>query len=126
MADNCGTCLTLSEKYKCGWCQSTSTCEVAEQCLEKNSDWLDRLQTCPNPEINSFTPITGPVEGGTNITINGINLGKKFVDIYSSIRIAGIDFMAYQNLYVDTKKIVCQIDETGFFQVSNRQNRCAW
>ena len=25
MASNCGTCLSLDEKYQCGWCQVTQT-----------------------------------------------------------------------------------------------------
>lgn len=119
MCDSCGTCLALPEKYNCGWCQSTSTCEVDDQCSkqdEKKNDWLNRQQTCPNPKIHSFKPITGPWEGGTNITIRGINLGKNFTDIYSGVKVAGISCMPYQDLYVDTKEIVCTVDSPGVQQ----------
>lgn len=116
MCDSCGTCLALPEKYNCGWCQSTSSCEVTEQCSkhdEKKNDWLNRSQTCPNPRINSFEPLSGPWEGGTNITIRGVNLGKNFSDIYTGVKVAGITCMPFPNLYIDTKEIVCTVDSPG-------------
>lgn len=124
MCDSCGTCLALPEKYNCGWCQSTATCEVSDQCSmhdEKKNDWLNRVQTCPNPKIFSFTPATGPYEGGTNVTIHGINLGKNFLDIYSGVKVASMSCMPFPNLYVDTKKIVCTVDGPGDFK--NRQGK---
>lgn len=78
MADNCGMCLAMDEKYGCGWCQSSNRCQVREQCDNGMGVWLSRNQTCPNPEIRSFYPTSGPWEGGTNVTIEGINLGKTF------------------------------------------------
>ncbi|XP_017126094.1 plexin-A2 [Drosophila elegans] len=116
MADSCGICLALAEKYNCGWCSSTNTCEVEEQCnknKEGKTDWLNRSEICPNPEIHTFEPKTGPWEGGTNITIRGINLGKNYNDIYSGVRIAGINCMPFQQFYIDTKQIVCTVDSPG-------------
>lgn len=116
MADSCGICLALAEKYNCGWCSSTNTCEVVEQCNKNNegkTDWLNRSEICPNPEIHSFGPKTGPWEGGTNITIQGINLGKNYNDIYSGVRIAGINCMPFPQFYIDTKQIVCTVDSPG-------------
>ncbi|XP_055388312.1 plexin-A4 [Condylostylus longicornis] len=116
MSDSCGMCLALPEKYNCGWCSSTNSCEVEEQCNkngEGKTDWLNRMETCPNPEIHSFTPKTGSWEGGTNITIRGINLGKNFSDIYSGVKIAGIPCAPYPQLYIDTKEIVCTVDSPG-------------
>jgi len=82
MADNCGMCLALAEKYGCGWCQSSDRCEVKEQCDQGSVVWLDKDQTCPNLHVHEFFPMMGPWEGGTNITIRGVNLGKSFKDIY--------------------------------------------
>ncbi|XP_016996293.1 plexin-A2 isoform X1 [Drosophila takahashii] len=116
MADSCGICLALAEKYNCGWCSSTNTCEVEEQCnknKEGKTDWLNRSEICPNPEIHTFEPKTGPWEGGTNITIRGINLGKNYNDIYSGVRIAGINCMPFPQFYIDTKQIVCTVDSPG-------------
>lgn len=97
MADNCGQCLELAEKFKCGWC--TNTCRVKEQCtkantqtdtnsldlfstntgylLNKTPTFLDKSQICPNPQILGFSPEVGPIDGGTNLTIRGINLGMQ-------------------------------------------------
>ncbi|XP_017783638.1 PREDICTED: plexin A3 [Nicrophorus vespilloides] len=113
MADNCGMCLALSEKYECGWCQSTDRCEVKEQCERGSAVWLNRSQTCPNPEVISFRPELGPWEGDTNITIEGINLGKTFQDIYTGVSIAGINCQPYEHLYIKTKQIVCKVDGPG-------------
>lgn len=113
MADNCGMCLALSEKFDCGWCQSSDRCEVKDQCERGSAVWLNRSQTCPNPEVTSFSPGLGPWEGGTNITIEGINLGKQFQDIYMGVSIAGINCQPYENLYMKTKQIVCKVDGPG-------------
>ncbi len=51
---------------------------MKEQCDGGSGVWLSRDLTCPNPEITHFTPKSGPWEGGTNVTITGINLGKTF------------------------------------------------
>lgn len=113
MADNCGMCLALAKKYDCGWCQSSDRCEVKDQCEHGSTVWLNRSQTCPNPEVTSFSPELGPWEGGTNITIQGINLGKTFQDIYTGIMIAGMNCQPYEQLYLKTKQIVCKVDGPG-------------
>lgn len=113
MADNCGLCLALPEKYGCGWCQSSDRCEVKDQCDKGKGVWLNRTHTCPNPEIHSFRPQLGPWEGGTNITIEGINLGRNITDIYNGVTIAGISCQPIELLYVKTKQIVCTVDGPG-------------
>lgn len=113
MADNCGMCLALAKKYDCGWCQSSDRCEVKDQCERGSAIWLNRSQTCPNPEVTSFSPALGPWEGGTNITIQGINLGKTFQDIYTGVMIAGINCQPYEHLYIKTKQIVCKVSVVG-------------
>ncbi|XP_066998157.2 plexin A3 [Anabrus simplex] len=113
MADNCGMCLALAEKYGCGWCQVSDRCEVKEQCDQGAGVWLNRNQTCPNPEVLSFEPQLGPWEGGTNITILGINLGKTYNDIYGGVSVAGIQCEPYEPLYIKTKRIVCRVDGPG-------------
>lgn len=55
----------------------------------------------------------GPWEGGTNITITGINLGKEYLDIYGGITVAGIQCDPYEKLYKKTEKIVCKVDGPG-------------
>ncbi|GBN42103.1 Plexin-A2, partial [Araneus ventricosus] len=109
MAQSCGICLELPEKFKCGWCQDTeNSCKVHEHCNRPPTLWLDRKQTCPNPQIFSFTPKSGPWEGGTNITIKGINLGRAFQDIANNVRVIHEDLkviaecVPHEELYVKT------------------------
>ncbi|XP_063875423.1 plexin-A1-like isoform X1 [Scylla paramamosain] len=111
MADNCGMCLSLPERYRCGWCQSTSRCEVQDKC--DGGSWLDRERTCPIINVTDFYPKSGPWDGGTNVTIEGINLGKKIEDIYEGITVAGITCQPYRESYVKTKRVTCMVDSPG-------------
>jgi len=114
MASNCGMCLSLDPKYECGWCEASKKCEVKEQCGgTDNVSWLDRDQTCPDPQILDFSPEYGPWEGGTNITIRGVNLGKSFEDIARGVTVAGMACDPYQDLYERTERIVCKVDGPG-------------
>ncbi|XP_069990321.1 uncharacterized protein [Penaeus vannamei] len=57
MASNCGMCLNLAERFRCGWCQSSSRCEVAAQCEE--GAWLDRDRICPNQVLTATSSAAG-------------------------------------------------------------------
>ena len=57
--------LSLDEKFGCGWCQSSGKCEVKDKCGNDASSWLNRDQTCPNPQVTSFEPMLGPWEGNS-------------------------------------------------------------
>ncbi|XP_076331027.1 plexin-A2-like isoform X2 [Tachypleus tridentatus] len=118
MATNCGMCLELPEKYHCGWCQTSRSCQVEEQCKEGKISWLDKYQSCPNPQITSIYPTSGPIEGGTNITIEGINLGRVFEDIANGVTVKVFDnkhgridipCKSHRELYVKTRRIVCEV-----------------
>ena len=75
--------------------------------------WLNRDETCPNPSVTEFSPEYGPWEGGTNITIHGVNLGKNFEDISRGVMVAGMACAPYEHLYERTSKIVCKVDGPG-------------
>ncbi len=60
-------------------------------------------------EVNNFYPKIGPLEGGTNVTIEGVNLGKTFTDVIGGISVAGIPCRPYEELYIQTKRIVCLV-----------------
>lgn len=119
MSENCGLCLELPEKYACGWCQQSNSCKVQEQCDGHATKWLERTQTCPDPQITRIYPTSGPWEGGTNITIEGYNLGRVFQDIQNGIHVskevngvslAQIPCVPHKDLYVKTTRIVCEIE----------------
>lgn len=84
--------------------------------------FLDRgafsKQTCPDPQILDFNPKSGPLEGGSNITVEGINLGRNFEDIANGVHVAHeqngvtvglISCVPFRELYVKTSKITCQV-----------------
>ena len=56
-----------------------------------------------------FYPVTGPREGGTNVTIVGQNLGKTFDDIRHSVIVARVICLPYEELYVPSKRSVCDL-----------------
>lgn len=120
MRDSCGTCLLLAEKFHCGWCEAKQTCEIFEEC---SAEWLDRSKTCPKPRITTFEPHTGPWEGGTNITIRGSDLGKKFSDIDVTLHAEGTrtPCLPFADLYIATKKIVCTVFKKGALYSYNGQ-----
>jgi plexin A len=59
--------------------------------------------------VKRFDPRFGPWEGGTNLTIEGVNLGKTFSDIAAGITVAGMPCHPYEELYVQTRRIVCLV-----------------
>ena len=95
--------------------QATERCEVKAQCGadQDHVSWLNRDETCPNPSVTEFSPEYGPWEGGTNITIHGVNLGKNFEDISRGVTVAGMACAPYEHLYERTSKIVCKVDGPG-------------
>jgi plexin A len=106
MADNCGECLALDPKYKCGWCQSSNRCSIEKQCEDGGQGvWLKESDICPDPMILDFTPKYGPWEGGTNITITGVNLGRSVDDIYKNIMVAGIPCIPFKDSYIQTRQV---------------------
>ncbi|RWS23603.1 Plexin-A2-like protein, partial [Leptotrombidium deliense] len=113
MAQNCGYCLQLPDKYRCGWCHDH--CAVRDEChnLNPNISWLNDHDICPDPKIIDFSPKSGPWEGGTNITIEGINLGRNFEDIASGVHVVheqnGINCIPFRELYEKSSKITCQV-----------------
>lgn len=92
---------------------------MQEQCQQQQQPtWLNRQQTCPNPRILDFYPKSGPLEGGTNLTIEGINLGRNYEDIENGISIIHeqngklgmtIPCHPYQEEYVKTSRIKCRV-----------------
>ena len=62
-----------------------------------------------------YSPEYGPWEGGTNITIQGVNLGKSFEDIARGVTVAGMACDPYQDLYERTEKIVCKVNIVNSF-----------
>uniref|UniRef100_A0A4W3HX17 Hepatocyte growth factor receptor n=1 Tax=Callorhinchus milii TaxID=7868 RepID=A0A4W3HX17_CALMI len=61
---SCSKCLTASSLMQCGWC--TDQCSRREECINKT--WTQ--STCL-PVISEVSPLSGPIEGGTKLSICG-------------------------------------------------------
>uniref|UniRef100_A0A8B9C8B6 Plexin-B1 n=1 Tax=Anser brachyrhynchus TaxID=132585 RepID=A0A8B9C8B6_9AVES len=82
---DCSRCQTADSKYNCVWCGGSNP-----SCIFRGSCKEDIEDLCPAPLIHSVYPLSGPVEGGTRITITGSNLGQKHQDIAETVTVAGI------------------------------------
>uniref|UniRef100_A0AC35U8H4 Sema domain-containing protein n=1 Tax=Rhabditophanes sp. KR3021 TaxID=114890 RepID=A0AC35U8H4_9BILA len=107
MADNCGSCLTIeSQKFDCGWCEGMNSCTSKTIC-PTGSDYLKTGQICANPKILEFYPKKGPLNGGTELTIIGNNLGRQVSDVNNNIFIGKVKCNVIASKYVPFSKIVC-------------------
>lgn len=79
---DCSLCVTRNAKYQCTWCGNT--CSYSESC-----QFTSHLE-CPKPRIDMIKPLSGPIEGGTLVTIEGSNLGLKKEDVKGKIKIGDV------------------------------------
>uniref|UniRef100_A0A8B9GFK0 Plexin-B1 n=1 Tax=Amazona collaria TaxID=241587 RepID=A0A8B9GFK0_9PSIT len=99
---DCSRCQTADSKYNCVWCGGDSP-----SCIFRGSCKEDIEDLCPAPLIHSVYPLSGPVEGGTRITITGSNLGQKHQDIAETVTVAGIPCAVDAQEYEISSSIVC-------------------
>uniref|UniRef100_A0A6Q2ZCB3 Plexin-B1 n=1 Tax=Esox lucius TaxID=8010 RepID=A0A6Q2ZCB3_ESOLU len=87
---DCSRCRTADQKYGCVWCGGAhSRCSHHDSCADEVT------QSCPAP----IEPASGPVEGGTMLTISGSNLGQKAEDIQDSVNVAGVPCTVISSRY---------------------------
>uniref|UniRef100_A0A8C8RVY0 Plexin-B1 n=1 Tax=Pelusios castaneus TaxID=367368 RepID=A0A8C8RVY0_9SAUR len=99
---DCSRCQTADAKYQCVWCGGEwPSCVFQGSCTEEIEDM------CPAPLIYSVYPLSGPVEGGTRLTIIGSNLGQKHQDIAETVTVAGIPCAVDAQEYEISSSIVC-------------------
>uniref|UniRef100_A0A672N1R1 Plexin-A2 n=1 Tax=Sinocyclocheilus grahami TaxID=75366 RepID=A0A672N1R1_SINGR len=114
--DSCGVCLKAERKFQCGWCSMEGRCTLRQHCPMSNpytSRWLHLASTnvkCTNPRITEVTPVAGPPEGGTRVTIRGVNLGLSFSDMVNNVQVAGVQCTPQENGYIIAEQIVCEMD----------------
>ena len=109
-SEACSRC--LGTEFDCGWCDTSSvdTCRVPEDCA--GGTFYTQSNQCPTPTLSSFSPASGPPQGGTRITIRGIDLGVSFSDVNGSVTVGGVPCITDENGYVPGEVIIC---ETGTF-----------
>ena len=70
---------------------------------------------CPLPTITTIAPMSGPPEGGTNITITGTNLGVSLADFNapSGISINGVACTPLDRDYISGRQVLCETGTTS-------------
>uniref|UniRef100_A0A915MX25 Sema domain-containing protein n=1 Tax=Meloidogyne javanica TaxID=6303 RepID=A0A915MX25_MELJA len=108
MATDCSRCMALDPVYSCSWCGGI--CRHIGKCPSslKDSRTAAADELCTSPTIYSFSPNSGPLEGGTLVEIIGRDLGSSLQDVKDRVLIAGIPCQIKH--YEASEKILC---ETG-------------
>ncbi|XP_077386645.1 plexin-A2-like [Festucalex cinctus] len=113
--DSCGMCLRAEKKFQCGWCGSEGRCTMKRHCPPISpyaSRWLDLSAAnvkCTNPRITEVSPVAGPLEGGTLVTIQGLNLGLSFSELEGNVHVAGVQCVPREEGYITAEQIVCEM-----------------
>ncbi|XP_073327289.1 plexin-B1 [Pagrus major] len=106
---DCSRCRTADPKYGCVWCGGA----VSSRCVYQDSCTDEVQHTCPAPVIHFLDPVSGPVEGGTVVTISGSNLGQRAEDIQNSVQVAGVHCNVIHSRYEVSSRIVCETTSSG-------------
>ncbi|MGH0171119.1 UNVERIFIED_CONTAM: hypothetical protein FKN15_060563 [Acipenser sinensis] len=111
--ESCGLCLKAERKFECGWCSGEGRCTLRQHCTPLANQWLDlssKNVKCTNPRITEVTPVAGPPEGGTRVTIHGVNLGLDFSEIIHNVQVAGVQCSPLLDGYIIAEQIVCEME----------------
>nr|XP_040048112.1 LOW QUALITY PROTEIN: plexin-D1 [Gasterosteus aculeatus aculeatus] len=66
-SSDCSQCRGREDKgHLCGWCENS--CRPRDDCQPAPDQ-------CPAPRVYQISPLSGPLEGGTLLTVHGRNLG---------------------------------------------------
>ncbi|XP_051281132.1 plexin-B1 isoform X1 [Dicentrarchus labrax] len=106
---DCSRCRTADPKYGCVWCGGAAS----SRCVYQDSCTDEIQRTCPAPVIHFLDPVSGPVEGGTVVTISGSNLGQRAEDIQNSVTVAGVPCSVIHSRYEVSSRIVCETTSSG-------------
>ncbi|XP_064398663.1 hepatocyte growth factor receptor-like [Halichondria panicea] len=94
----------MGSEFACGWCEGS--CEVRQEC---SNTFITEGINLPAPVINSFTPILGPVEGGTAITVMSTDFGGTFVSLQNSnLTLGGVACTPLIIGYIRWQQFVCE------------------
>lgn len=107
---DCSRCQTAMPQYDCVWCEGEHPrCVAREACNEAETV----ATQCPAPLIHSVEPLTGPIDGGTRVTIRGSNLGQHVQDVLGTVRVAGVPCAVDVGEYDVSSSLVCITGSSG-------------
>uniref|UniRef100_A0A8C3L443 Plexin-A2 n=1 Tax=Chrysolophus pictus TaxID=9089 RepID=A0A8C3L443_CHRPC len=110
--ESCGLCLKADPKFECGWCSGEGRCTLRPHCSPQPwLDWSSRNVKCSNPRITEILTVSGPPEGGTRVTIRGVNLGLDFSEIARGVQVAGVPCAPLPEQYIVAEQIVCEMGQ---------------
>ncbi|XP_047460052.1 plexin-D1 [Mugil cephalus] len=96
-SSDCSQCWGREDQgHLCGWCENS--CRPRDDCQPI-------LEQCPAPEIHKISPLKGPVEGGTQLTVQGRNLGRRAGAVRVSI--GNVPCTLQPELYTVSTELVC-------------------
>ncbi|KAM9444063.1 plexin-A2-like isoform 1-T1 [Clarias gariepinus] len=114
--ESCGVCLKAERRFSCGWCVSESRCTLRKHCTppaaSHGTHWLGQNQhhKCTHPRITEVSPLSGPPDGGTLVTIRGVNLGMSLSELQGRVEVAGVPCHARPEGYIIAEQLVCEMD----------------
>ncbi|MBZ3877344.1 Plexin-B1 [Sciurus carolinensis] len=107
---DCSRCQTAMPQYGCVWCEGEyPRCVTQEACGKAEAV----ATQCPAPLIHSVEPLTGPIDGGTRVTIRGSNLGQHVQDVLGMVTVAGVLCAVDAQEYEVSSSLVCITGASG-------------
>ncbi|KAK7895344.1 hypothetical protein WMY93_020669 [Mugilogobius chulae] len=105
---SCGLCLKANPQFGCVWCKGENRCTLKQHCPHPENQWLEHNginSKCTHPRITQITPLRGPREGGTLVTIRGENLGLDFSEIQGNVKVAEVECTPIREGYIPAEQI---------------------
>ncbi|XP_036434838.1 plexin-D1 [Colossoma macropomum] len=97
---DCSQCWGREQQgHLCAWCENS--CRPRDQCQPIRAQ-------CPDPTVQKVRPLSGPLRGGTLLTVQGRNLGRKAKDV--EVYIGDVPCNLVPESYTVSVELVC---ETG-------------
>ncbi|KAI7791861.1 putative plexin-A4 [Triplophysa rosa] len=125
--ESCGLCLKADPLFGCVWCKGENRCSLKQHCPHPQSMWLEHNginSKCTNPRITKITPLRGPREGGTLVTIRGENLGLEFSEIQDHVKVADVQCAPVPEGYIPAEQIVCEMGKAQQSQFAGNVQVC--
>ncbi|XP_061909562.1 plexin-D1 [Entelurus aequoreus] len=114
---DCSQCWGREDQgHLCGWCENS--CRLRDNCQAIRDQ-------CPAPQIQKIFPMRGPVVGGTHLTVQGKNLGRRAETV--KVSIGEVPCSVLPELYTVSTELVCVTgrathDKTDIVQVDVDQS----
>ncbi|KAG2470567.1 PLXD1 protein, partial [Polypterus senegalus] len=97
-SSDCSKCWGRQDlEHNCVWCENS---------CRPSSDCKSIQDTCSPPEIRKILPLNGPLEGGTLVTIQGRNLGRRFSDV--TVVIGEVKCQLLPERFIVSEEIICE------------------